>query len=213
MNAARAATPARRLIYLHGFRSSSRSFKARLLADRMADAGLGGRFVAPDLPPSPAAAVALVERVLAPGADDVLVGSSLGGLYATWLGARTGARIVLLNPAVHAARDLAAFVGPQRGYHDDAPFVFEARFIDELRALEAAEPPAMERVLLIAAKGDEVLDWREMVARYPGAHHRLLEGGDHGLSDFAALVDDLLAFAGLAGGDGATRFIQRRGST
>ncbi len=190
--------PARRLIYLHGFRSSSRSFKARLLAERMAAVGLAARFHAPDLPPSPAEAIALVERMLAPDERDCIVGSSLGGCYATWVGARAGARIVLLNPAVHPARDLAGHVGPQRGYHDDAPFHFEARFVDELRVLESAEPPDMRRVLLIAAKCDELLDWREMVARYPGAHHRVLEGSDHGLSDFATLLDEVLAFAGLA---------------
>lgn len=186
-----------RLIYLHGFRSSSRSFKARLLAERMASLGLAARFHAPDLPPSPAHAVALIERELAPGADDCLVGSSLGGCYAAWLGARSGSRVVLLNPAVHPARDLVGRVGPQLGYHDDEPFEFEARFIDELRVLEAARLPDPARVLLIAAKGDELLDWREMVALHTGARQHVLEGSDHGLSDFAALVDEVLAFAGL----------------
>ena len=53
----------------------------------------------------------------------------------------------------------------------------------------------------MAAKGDELLDWRDMVARYPGARHLVLEGSDHGLSDFADYMDEVLAFAG---------FIQRR---
>ena len=163
----------------------------------MARLGLAASFHAPDLPPSPALAVALIERTLAPSPRDCLVGSSLGGCYAAWLAARSGSRVVLLNPAVHPARDLVGHVGPQAGYHDGEPFRFEARYLDELRVLEAAILPDPARVLLVAAKGDEVLDWREMVARFAGARHRVLEGSDHGLGDFEDLVDEVLLFSGL----------------
>ncbi|MBW7924371.1 MAG: UDP-N-acetylmuramate:L-alanyl-gamma-D-glutamyl-meso-diaminopimelate ligase [Burkholderiaceae bacterium] len=191
-----AARTAGRLVYLHGFRSSPQSFKARILDERLRALGLAERFVCPQLPPSPAEAVALVEREIAPGPDDTLVGSSLGGYYATWLAERSGARAVLLNPAIDPARDLAPYVGELRGYHDDRPFRFEARHLDELRALHAGELRDPARWLLVAAKGDEVLDWREMLARYPGARAILLEGGDHGLTDFDSLADEVLGFAG-----------------
>ena len=191
--------PARRVIYLHGFRSSSQSFKAKLLHARLVDFGMGERFVAPDLPPSPAAAMTAVVNDLRPGADDLLVGSSLGGCYATWLAERSGARAVLLNPAVHAARDLAGQVGEQIGYHDGLPFWFDHRYLDEVRELEAVTIGQPARYLLIAAKGDEVLDWREMVARFATSPQWILEGGDHGLSNFVDLVDEVLAFGGLPG--------------
>jgi len=185
-----------RLVYLHGFRSSPQSFKARILEERLRALGAGERFACPQLPASPAEAVALVEREIAPGPDDTLVGSSLGGYYATWLAERSGARAVLLNPAIDPARDLAPYVGELRGYHDDRPFRFEARYLDELRALQAGALRDPERYLLVAAKGDEVLDWREMTARYPAVRTILLEGGDHGLSDFDALAGEVLRFAG-----------------
>ena len=188
---------ARRVVYLHGFRSSSQSFKAKLLRARLQELGLGDRFVAPDMPPSPAAAMAAVIAEIQPLADDLLVGSSLGGCYALWLAERVGARAVLLNPAVHAARDLAGQVGEQSGYHDGLPFWFDRRYLVELRDLEAVTVTGPERYLLIAAKGDELLDWREMVARFPDSPKRVLDGGDHGLSDFADLVDEVLAFGGL----------------
>ena len=188
-----------RLIYLHGFRSSPQSFKARLLAQRLATRGLGARFACPQLPASPAAAVDRVLREIAPGPGDTLVGSSLGGYYATWLAERCGCRAVLLNPAVAPARDLAGWVGVQRMYHSDAEFVFEARYLAELARLQVAAPSLPQRYLLIAAKGDELLDWREMVAKYPDVPTLLLEGSDHGLSDFAGMLDQVLAFAGLAG--------------
>jgi len=189
-----------RLVYLHGFRSSPQSFKARLLAERLAGLGLPQRFACPQLPASPAAAVDLVLHEVAPGPADTLVGSSLGGYYATWLAERCGCRAVLLNPAVFPARDLAAHTGAQPMYHSDDEFVFEPRYLGELAQLEVGTPSRLQRYLLIAAKGDELLDWREMVAKYRGAPTILLEGGDHGLSEFALLVDRVLAFAGMAGG-------------
>ncbi|MCM5570684.1 esterase [Burkholderiaceae bacterium FT117] len=186
-----------RLIYLHGFRSSPASFKARILEERMLALGRGSDFVCPQLPASPAEAVALVADGLRPLPQDTLVGSSLGGFYAAWLAERRGCRAVLLNPAAHPARDLRAYVGPQRMYHSDEAFVFEPRYLGELEALEVGAITYPERYLLVAAKGDELLDWREMVASYPAGRQIVLEGGDHGLSDFAGLVDEVLRFAGM----------------
>ncbi len=186
-----------RLIYLHGFRSSPQSFKALMLEQQLAVQGRAGDFVCPQLPASPAAAIDLVLREIAPRPIDTLVGSSLGGFYATWLGERCGCRVVLLNPAVTPERDLAPAVGqPMTMYHSEAPFVFERRYLDELAALRCGGPGDPQRWLLVAAKGDEVLDWREMLARYPGVPTILLEGSDHGLSDFADLIGRVLAFAG-----------------
>ncbi len=200
------ASPGRgRLVYLHGFRSSPASFKAQLLAARLAALGRAGDFACPQLPASPAAAVRLVLDELAPCPRDTLVGSSLGGYYATWLAEHCGCRAVLLNPAIHPARDLAAHLGAQRMYHSDQPFEFEPAYLDELRALEVAAPTQPHRYLLIAARGDEVLDWREMVARYHDVPTLLLEGGDHGLSDFGVgLIDRVLEFAGFTGGGDAS---------
>ena len=189
-----------RLIYLHGFRSSSRSFKARLLQARLTALGLGERFIAPDLSPEPDRAIAFIQQAIGPRADDTLVGSSLGGAYATWVAEHSGCRAVLLNPAVHPARDLAGQVGAQTGYHDGVPFEFKASWVDQLRNYEVARITRPERYFLIAAKGDEVLDWKEMVAAFAGARHTVIAGSDHGLSDFEDYLDDVLEFAGIGAG-------------
>jgi uncharacterized protein len=191
-----------RVIYLHGFRSSPQSFKARMLAARMAELGRADAFRCPALPPSPQEAIALVERELAPGPADTLVGSSLGGYYARLLAERHGCRAVLLNPAIRPADDLGRYVGTQTMYHDPTrSFEVLPRYLDELRAMAIAAITRPERYCLVAATGDELLDWREMVAAYPGARHRIVQGSDHGLSDFAAHVDAVLEFAGVAAGD------------
>jgi len=125
-----------------------------------------------------------------------VVGSSLGGFYATYVAAMTRCRSVLLNPAVHPARDLARYIGEQTAWHDPPQrFYFRPEFVSELGALEVAALPRPERCLAIIAKGDEVLDWREMSARYPGSRIKLIEGGDHALSDFERHhLDELIGF-------------------
>lgn len=128
-----------------------------------------------------------------------VVGSSLGGFYATHLAETLGCKAVLLNPAVNPARDLAAHIGEHSAWHDPGQrFYFAPEFVDELRALERGAVARPDRYFAVIAKGDEVLDWREMVGRYPGVRVKLLEGSDHGLSDFEAHVDEILDFLALA---------------
>ncbi|KDC81332.1 YqiA/YcfP family alpha/beta fold hydrolase [Bordetella bronchiseptica] len=190
------------ILYLHGFRSSPDSFKARLLAQAMHQRGLAGQWQCPQLPASPRQAaelaLALAREQLAGQQDPrrlTVIGSSLGGYYATWLAERLGCQAVLLNPAVQAARDLATQVGEHRMYHSDAPFHFLPEYVEELRALYADPLTLPERYFLVAATGDEVLDWREMRDRYPGCRQRIVQGGDHGLSDFPRWMPEVLEFA------------------
>jgi len=187
------------IVYLHGFRSSPASFKARLLVARMAELGLSDAIACPALPPSPADAIAGIERDFALAETDTLVGSSLGGCYATCLAERHGCRAVLLNPATRPARGLARYLGPQTMFHDPSQgFELTEAHLAELRAIEVERISRPQRYFLLAATGDELLDWREMVAFYPGARQRVIEGSDHGLSDFADHLDEVLAFAGVA---------------
>lgn len=187
------------IVYLHGFKSSPQSFKARYLAGKMAALGLSDQYYCPQLPASPKEAIAMVlAHIGNTEADDVtLIGSSLGGFYATWLAEKLGCRAVLLNPAVKAPANLASYVGVSTQYHSDAPFEFKAAYVEELLALQTGKITQPQRYYLIAATGDEVLDWREMVAHYPGARQTVIQGSDHGLTGFDGYADDVLAFCGI----------------
>ena len=185
------------LLYLHGFRSSPQSAKARTMAALVADRHPSVTWWCPQLPPSPQAAMALLDAGLAgwPKESTAVIGSSLGGFYATAIAERHACKAVVLNPAVNPARDLASYIGEQTAWHrPDEHFYFEPRFVEELRTLHAGALKTPENYLAIIAKGDEVLDWREMAARYRGAQIHLLEGGDHALSDFDALLPLILDF-------------------
>ena len=192
--------PTTHLLYLHGFRSSPQSTKAQMMAARVQADHKKVRWWCPQLPPSPREAMALIQRGTAdwPADQMAVVGSSLGGFYATALAQQRGCRAVVLNPAVDPASDLAAHIGEQTAWHDPAEhFFFRPEYIDELRALQTGPLTHPERTFAVIAKGDELLDWREMTARYASARIRLLEGSDHALSDFDAHIDAVQEFLAL----------------
>ncbi len=189
------------LLYLHGFRSSPQSFKAQRLAAWLARHRPEVHWWCPQLPPSPRAALALVQEGIAawPAHHSAVLGSSLGGFYATAVAEATGWQAVLLNPAVDPARDLAAYIGEQTAFHDpQSSFTFRAEYVDELRRMTAAHITRPERYLPIIATGDELLDWREMSARYAGAPQRIVQGSDHALSDFDDHLPHILTFLRLS---------------
>jgi len=197
-------SPMARVLYLHGFRSSPQSMKARMTAAWMQANRPDIEWLCPQLPPSPRDAMALLHAALgdahagAHAAQLAVIGSSLGGFYATVLAEARGCRAVLLNPAIDPARDLAKYIGETTAWHSDEPFFFRPAFVDELRAMTPAAVTQPERYYTVIAKGDEVLDWREMSARYVACPGKLLEGGDHALSDFDLHLPDVLRFIGLA---------------
>jgi uncharacterized protein len=188
------------VLYLHGFRSSPLSAKAQYMGAWMRAYRPDVQWWCPQLPPSPKEAMALVFEQLAswPVERMAVVGSSLGGFYATVVAERTGCMAALLNPAINPARDLAGHIGELTSFHDpDDVFYFRPEYVTQLRVMTPRTITRPERYFAVIAKGDEVLDWREMTARYPGVTVRLLEGGDHALSDFDVHLPHLLAFLGL----------------
>ena len=189
------------LLYLHGFRSSPQSAKARRMAHHIAEHHPQLTWHCPQLPPSPQQAMQQVTQAIAdwPGQRMAVVGSSLGGVYATWVAQRRGCRAVLLNPAVYPARDLEKYIGSQTQYHaPEDSFYFRPEYIQELQALETGALQTPAQFMTVIAKGDEVLNWREMAARYQSSQCLLLEGGDHALSNFDSLLPAVLEHLNLA---------------
>jgi hypothetical protein len=201
------------VLYLHGFRSSPQSAKAQLMAKWLAREHSSVYWACPQLPASPLEAAAAIRLILKnwPADSSTVIGSSLGGFYATWAASEHGSAAVVLNPAVHPARDLAAYIGIHPCWHDPAQHIeIKPVYMEEMKTLyvgsgldfltesEKSKSPALadtERLLAVIAKGDELLDWREMAARYARAQTYLLPGSDHGLSDFSShlkVVSDFL---------------------
>ncbi len=192
------------IVYLHGFRSSPQSVKARLLAGAVAalPPARRPRLEVPALAHEPARAVAAVAdwvRAHVGSLDSLtFVGSSLGGYYATHLAERFGVRAVLVNPAVRPYDDLRQYVGVQTNLYTGETFEVLPRHFEELREMAVARITRPERYLLLARSGDEVLDWRTMAGFYGGAWQQVRGGGTHGYDDIAPDLPALLRFAGVA---------------
>lgn len=187
------------ILYLHGFRSSPASKKATQIRRALQARGRADDYACPQLPASPRAAVgvALAAAQLEDPERLALIGSSLGGYYATYVAEQTGCRAVLLNPAIRPYEDLRAWLGAQPVYFSEETIEMKPEYLDELRAIDTPRITRPERYFLVAATGDELIDWRTMVEKYAGCRQRVIEGSDHALSDFANYLDEVLAFCGI----------------
>ncbi len=185
------------ILYLHGFNSAPASRKARALKACLETRGLGDRFACPALPHRPAEAVRLIESEISARAGVTLVGSSLGGYYATWFAEKKGLRAVLINPAITPHIGLEACLGTQKNLYTGETYEFTRADLEVLRAiyLERVDP---ERYLVVLETGDEVLDWRIAARKYEGARMIVRDGGDHTLASFPEHIARILAFAGIA---------------
>lgn len=191
-------SPLPTLIYIHGFNSSPASLKARELVAACARLGLAAQLRVPALHHDPRRAIAQLEAEIARAVRPVLVGSSLGGYYATFLAERHGLRALLINPAVRVQRHFAAYLGPQQNFHSGERWELTAAHVAALAALEVPPPQDPTRFVVWLQSGDETLDYRDAADYYRGCTVEIEAGGDHGYQGFAARIPELLAFAGLS---------------
>jgi len=191
--------PSTLIVYLHGFRSSPRSSKAVMTGEaikKLSTIDHPIEWYCPQLVASPKASIDMVMQHIDASKHDrlIVMGSSLGGYYANYLAEKYACKAVVLNPAVRAPRELASHVGMLTEYDTNQPYDFRPEFISELKNLQVESISNPSRYFLIAAKGDELLDWREMSQFYEGAKQLILEGSDHGIADYADHLPRVLEF-------------------
>lgn len=178
------------LLYIHGFNSSSLSGKAQEMRRWLETQGRADEWVCPDLPHRPGQAIAVLSDLIQSASQPPkLVGSSLGGFYATVLAARFGLKAVVINPAVHPGILLRPALGVQKSWHSDATYEFTQSHLDELHALDLPAPANPEHILLMQERGDEVLDWQDALGFYRDCHQLVFRGGDHGFTRFRDVLE------------------------
>lgn len=186
------------ILYLHGFNSSRLSRKAQQLMQAWERAGLPQeRLCIPELPNDPRQVMPLLEEWLAGRSGPlVVVGSSLGGYYATWLAERYRCRALLINPAVLPCKRFEQYLGAQRNHYTGESWVLTRAHVDALAQLATPPPEEGDRYWVWLQTGDETLDYREAEAFYRHCRLDIRQGGDHGYQGFEARIPELLAFAG-----------------
>ncbi len=191
-------TKRQRIFYLHGFNSSPDSLKARLFTDYCHSRGASDVSV-PSLSYAPDRAMSSLEAAVAPHADEIalLVGSSLGGYYATWLAERYGLKAALINPAVAPCDSLQKdFLGRHKNMYTGEEYEFTLEHVDFLRTLNVEKIKTPANYLLCVQTGDEVLDYRLATRLYAGSRQVVEEGGSHSFDNFAAVLPLILQFGG-----------------
>jgi uncharacterized protein len=180
------------IVYLHGFNSSPQSHKAQVMQRYMSERGLAHEYACPALPPLAREALEAIEPYLA--RKPCLLGSSLGGFYATWLAEKHGLKAALINPAIDPHVGLRDYLGPQQNLHTGEPYELTEAHLREWEKLYVPRITP-ERYLLVVETGDEVLDYRRAIERYTGAEQIVVPGGDHSLQSFPRHLARILEFS------------------
>ena len=185
------------ILYIHGLNSSPASHKASQLSRAMADLGLEKQLRVPALHHHPRQAIAQLQTLIAELGAPVLVGSSLGGYYATYLAEQHGLKALLINPAVQPHLRFDGYLGPQKNYYSDETWDLTEDHVHALAELEVPAPSDPTRYQVWLQTGDETLDYRDAERYYRGCALRIQAGGDHGFQGFAERLPMLFAFAGI----------------
>jgi uncharacterized protein len=194
------------LLYIHGFNSSPASFKASLLKQYVESRHMADCLHIPLLSGVPEKAMAQLSALIEPAITDgkkktrqqiCLIGSSLGGYYATWLAEHYGCRAVLVNPAVRPYDLLENNLGMNVNYYTDEVFELTSEHIEQLRKLEVEHITKPDRYLLMLQTGDEVLDYKLAIEKYPAVPSIVEEGGGHEFMGFDRHLETVLAFCGI----------------
>lgn len=182
------------IIYIHGFGSSGQANKANQLRRYCLKNKI--RFIAPSLPTIPNLAIGTLSELIESYQEIepvALIGSSLGGYYALYLGDKYDLRTVLINPAVDAPDTLKKALGHGINYYDNSSYEWNESHLDMLINYEIEEPQE-ENILLLLKKGDEVLNYEEALDFLPNAATILEEGGDHSFNGLEAHFETIVEF-------------------
>ncbi len=184
------------VLYIHGFASSGEGTKARIFREHYRKEGVP--FMAPSLSFIPELAVGTLEEIVRNCKDVALIGSSLGGYYAIFLAKKYGLKAVLINPSITPQQTLKKVIGEVNCFYDgQSRFCWDEKHIEMLEEFKVNYPP-VERLLLLAQKGDETLDYRVAQEYLEGAQMLIEEGGSHSFDGIARHFGTIDGFLGIS---------------
>jgi hypothetical protein len=177
----------KKVMYVHGFGSSGQSGTVARIRQVLPQTEV----VAPDLPIHPQEAMDLLNRVCVAEKPDLIIGTSMGGMYAEML---YGVDRILINPAFRMADTMAGhgltgkqrFLSPRKDgvqeFYVDKPLVKEYRLMTEQNFAHADDVDEQHRVFGLFGDQDElvhtadIFPYRQKIPFHGG--HRL---NDHSL--------------------------------
>lgn len=184
-------------IYIHGFNSSSQSFKARAFQEFLLENYPDDEFICPELSDLPLTAIRSLKTLIEvqPCLSQIaLIGSSLGGFYATWLAERYGIKAVLVNPAVNPQILLLDYLGKNINYYTGEQYEFSHEHIEQLESINIRKITRPDNLMVLLQTADEVLDYRLAENKYRESHLFIENGGDHSFQKFDEHCESIYQF-------------------
>ncbi|NNP71511.1 esterase [Acinetobacter defluvii] len=183
------------IIYLHGFQSSPLSLKGQQLYQY-------SQYISecqvhlPDLNCPPNQVTNFVSKMIEELDQVALVGSSLGGFYATQLAENFNIPAVLINPAVQPwVLFRTLFGADQLPYKVNSSWTLDEAQLNTLAQIAVQKLQHSENFLVLLQQGDEVLDYREAQAFYQPSAFVITEmQGNHAMENFAEKIPMLIEF-------------------
>ncbi len=184
------------LVYIHGFLSSPLSYKALQVKEWLLEHRPDIDYCCPQLAPYPDECaeilVTLIEQLEKPV---YLMGSSMGGFWATWCAERYDLKAVLINPAVDVLGLLPAYLNTElKNYHNNETYYLAEQHLQELALYQCKTLNHLANYWLLVQTADETLDYRLAVEKYKGCHQTVEEGGDHSFQKFERFIGDAINF-------------------
>jgi predicted esterase YcpF (UPF0227 family) len=189
------STPKPLLIYVHGFMSSPRSVKAKETEFYIARRAMLVEYLVPALSDHPTQAYQQLSELMQanPNRTVGLIGSSMGGFFASVLSARFDCRAALINPAVAPCQLMNKYIGEQTNPYTNNHFTLTANDMEFLQDLDV-ECPQPDNIMLLLQTGDETLNYKDAVAKYAGSLQVVEEGGDHRFQDYNEHLPNIMKF-------------------
>lgn len=180
------------IIYIHGFGGSGESSKAVVFRNKLEEY----KVLAPSLSYVPELAINTLKEIISSYMkyeEVYLIGSSLGGYYATYLANYFNIQAVLINPAVHPQNILQQYLGKSTNFYDNSFYEWNLQHIEMLKKYEIQDIKS-ELYFLLSQKGDELLDYTEGVRKFKNAKSIIEDNGNHKFNGIERYLQNIIDF-------------------
>ena len=181
-----------KIIYVHGFKSSGESEKSKQLREAFPN----HKVVAPNLSADPKQAVRQLHNIIATDPEaTVIVGTSLGGFYATYIACLYDIPAFVINPSLEPHISLSKQIGSHTRYGSGEPYEFRGEYVDELKSLfdklHSSEKES-QNLHFYLADNDDVVTFDKLDSLFPNrAHVKTFSGAGHRFSRFKEILPDI----------------------
>lgn len=184
------------LIYIHGFLSSPLSFKAQQVSAWLSKNRPDIHYICPQLPPFPDQCASILDELIRNAESPIyLMGSSMGGFWATWFAEHYHLKAVLVNPAVDVLGLLPDYLNIElKNYHKDETYWLHEKHLQQLKQYCVSDIHHKDNYWLLVQMDDETLDYRLAVEKYTACHQTVEQGGDHSFQHFERYIADAIDF-------------------